>query len=88
VKLKRTEKPVFGRSPGEFLRHLAPAVGASSVNPLKKVLAAVKEVLPSKKATLVVICVGAFVAVAIFLLFWTCPRHCWAYLGILNDGPY
>lgn len=34
---------------GEFLRHLAPDVGASSVNPLNKVLAAVKEVLPSKK---------------------------------------
>ena len=37
MKLKRTEKPVFGRSPGEFLRHLAPDVGASSVNPLNKV---------------------------------------------------
>lgn len=34
---------------GEFLRHLAPDVGDSSVNPVNKVLAAVKGVLPAKK---------------------------------------
>ena len=82
VKLKRTEKPFFGRSPGEFLRHLAPDVGESSVNPLNKVLAAVKEVLPSKKATLVVLCVGVLLQlqyVAIFSLFGLV-------LGI--PGPY